>query len=189
MNNITCGDGWLTILGSVLTFSGTVFLGFISLWQNKKANDLNKRLVDIEDSRYSSDVILYRDDIQIEGKALRQIPLSNENDSDNSSEDNSTYESASKLLFFRIKNHGEAVLKKIEIKFPRGEVFSSHIVLAKDEVKSVKVEIPKNLGAGEKIDITFISSNNRITHGSFKITEKDTEFGIKYYHFYGLVKK
>lgn len=41
----------LSFYGSFLAFLGTVALGVLALWQNKKANDINKRLLEIEEVR------------------------------------------------------------------------------------------------------------------------------------------
>lgn len=44
------GDA-LTFYGSILAFIGTVLLGALALWQNKKANEINERLLNLENSR------------------------------------------------------------------------------------------------------------------------------------------
>lgn len=38
--------------GSFLAFIGTFVLGAIALWQNKKVNDINERLLEIEEAKY-----------------------------------------------------------------------------------------------------------------------------------------
>lgn len=49
--SLSVGDA-LGIYGSLLSFIGTVLLGYIAIWQNDKANRINKRLTDIEERRY-----------------------------------------------------------------------------------------------------------------------------------------
>lgn len=46
----------LTFWGSFLAFMGTVALGSLALWQNKKSNDINGRLSKIEDEKFKLDM-------------------------------------------------------------------------------------------------------------------------------------
>ena len=48
--NLTVGDA-LAYHGSFLAFIGTVLLGALALWQNEKANKINERLFNLENSR------------------------------------------------------------------------------------------------------------------------------------------
>jgi hypothetical protein len=48
--SLAVGDA-LTFYGSILAFIGTVLLGALALWQNKKANEINERLLNLENSR------------------------------------------------------------------------------------------------------------------------------------------
>ena len=43
---------WLSFLGAFLTFIGTMFLGTVALWQNKKANKISERILDLEEAQY-----------------------------------------------------------------------------------------------------------------------------------------
>jgi len=174
-------SNWLSFWGGYLAFYGAIFLGLVAVWQNEQAGIVNKRLLDIEEcsrnTRQSCNVILYKQHIQIQGQNSSPIPLSNEH---------TAFEASAKRLFFGIKNHGEAVLKRIEIIFPRDQVFLSHIVLAKGEAKNVKIKMPKDLKNDEEIIVHFISCNEVRTYGDFQIMGTHEAPTIRYYHFYGL---
>jgi len=45
-------DEVFSFYGSILAFLGTVALGALALWQNKKANDLSKRLIKLEEEKF-----------------------------------------------------------------------------------------------------------------------------------------
>jgi len=69
---ITAGDidknHWLTFWGGFLAFYGTVFLGLVAIWQNEKsskiaheANELSKKLVEIQKNRDINDKLIMVD--------------------------------------------------------------------------------------------------------------------------------
>lgn len=182
-------------------FVGTVALGALALWQNeqanletKKANDMsnrlvqlteqanamNKRLLDIENSRHSCNIILYRQGKQIQGQEQSTVNLSNECDA---------FDAATKELFFCIMNHGEAMLKEVKVIFPGGLFFSSAITLAKGEFRNVTMQIPMDLVFTEAITVLFSSCNGLVTYGDFLIEKERNDPKIKHYHFYGLKKE
>ena len=49
----------LNFYGSLLSFAGTVVLGALALWQNNKANDMNERLMKIENERFKLELQPY----------------------------------------------------------------------------------------------------------------------------------
>jgi len=179
LGNIDKGS-WLSFWGGFLAFYGTFFLGMVAIWQNKQADKQNKRLLDIEESRYnnrhSCNVVLKNctDDVKF-------IRLSNEK---------SNYKDTKRDVRLIIINHGDAMLKKIKIPFRDNQEFSSHIVLAKGESKNIITEIPRELNCQERIEVFFTSCNDIVTYGDFKISFiGDDQAEMKYYHFYGLQGK
>ena len=177
LNPICDADGgnWLSFWGGFFAFYGTFFLGLVAIWQNKQANEQSKRLLDIESSRHSCNVILESSDS--DSKCIR---LSNENDG---------YENTRDIRLC-IVNHGDAILKKIQISFPNGQIFFSHIILAKGESKNVIIRIPKDLNVQKRTEISFVSCNDVITCGNFDILLVGNDSAtMQHYHFYGLQKK
>jgi hypothetical protein len=167
---------WLSFWGGFLAFYGTFFLGMVAIWQNKQADEQNKRLLDIENSRNCCNVILKNSDSE-----SGFIRLSNEN---------GNYNNAKREMRFVVINHGDAMLKEVRLSFQDDQSFSSHIVLAKGENKNVIVEIPKDLDCQKRTRIYFISCNDIITYGDFNISFiGEDEAKMKYYHFYGLQGK
>jgi hypothetical protein len=120
----------------------------------EKSKDIDKPLK-IEDYKLSCNINLSDDFL----KKIKQ-PLQNENDN---------YEETDVRLYFRIENHGESMLKKIQIYFPDKFVFSKHITLGKDRYKDVCVKVPKDLDIAKKVKIDFISCHDSITYGEFVI--------------------
>lgn len=51
ITDFSAGD-MLGFWGSFLAFIGTFILGAIALWQNKKVNDINERLLEIEEAKF-----------------------------------------------------------------------------------------------------------------------------------------
>jgi hypothetical protein len=167
-------SNWLSFWGSFLAFYGTFFLGIVAIWQNKQAGEQNKRLLDIEYIRHSCNVIL-------EDTISEATRLPNENGTDNS---------AICDMRFMITNHGDAILKQIQISFLESQVFSSHMILAKGEKKNVIVRIPRNFDCEKRAQIFFISCNGITTYGSFDVSFIGDKLAqIKHYHFYGLQKE
>jgi len=159
--------------GGFLAFYGTFFLGMVAIWQNKQANEQNKRMLNIENSRHSCNIVLENSD-----STLKHIRLSNEKD---------VYDNQQRDMRFTIINHGDAILKNIKIIFPDGIIFFSHIILAKGDKKNVVIAIPKDLNCQEKTELFFTSCNNVITFGNVKILLIGENLAeIKHYHFYGL---
>jgi len=169
-------DSWLSFWGGFLAFYGTFFLGMVAIWQNKQADEQNRRLLDIENSRHSCNVILENSD-----SMSKHIRLSNETD---------VYNNVQCDISFNIINHGDAILNKVKLFFPDGQKFFSHLILAKGEKKNVIVKVPGGLDDKEKTEIFFISCNNVITYGDFNISFVGNDHAeMKHYHFYGLQKR
>jgi len=61
-------QNWLLFWGSFLSFVGTVFLGFVATTQNNWANDMNKRLLQLEEDRMIP-LLYIRKAQNIDGKA------------------------------------------------------------------------------------------------------------------------
>ncbi len=59
---------WLAFSGSYLSFLGTIALGALALWQNKKANDVNAKLAALQVATYSSFVDLIKSNQEIRSK-------------------------------------------------------------------------------------------------------------------------
>jgi hypothetical protein len=170
---------WLTFWGGFLAFYGTFFLGLVTIWQNKQFSEQNKQLLNIEVSRQSCNVVL-RNKNTNKDHDLSETPITLSNDDGNYVDD----KYAMRLV---IAHHGDAMLTKIKITFPDNKIFSSHTVLAKGETKYVEIKIPNGLDYKEKAKILFISCNNVVTYGDFKVTLIDMNRAkIGYYHFYGL---
>jgi hypothetical protein len=167
---------WLSFWGGFLAFYGTFFLGMVAIWQNKQSAEQNNRLLDIENSRHSCNVILKNSNSNSVSKCIL-------------SKEERDYKNAKRNMRLIIINHGDAMLKKIKIFFPDNQVFLSHIVLAKGEDINVIIEIPRDLNCEKKAKISFISCNDVVTHRDFNIFIKEHQAQIKYYHFYGLQKE
>lgn len=166
---------WFSLWGDFLTFYGTLILAGITVWQNKQSVDFSKCLLNIETCRQSCNIVL-----KVCDNTSKIIRLSN-NESDY------TYSSCDMTL--TVINHGDAILKKLKFTFHNNQAFSSHVVLAKGEQKSVIVRIPENLDYEKKVDVVFTSCNDITTHGDFKLSSVgESHAKIKYYHFYGLQK-
>lgn len=44
-------DKWIALIGAILSYVGTCFIGIIAMWQNKELNKVNERLLTIEERR------------------------------------------------------------------------------------------------------------------------------------------
>lgn len=192
---------WLSFWGSFLSFYGTFFLGLVAVWQNtnanaeikrtnamsvellrltEQANAINKRLADIEDYRHSCNVILYINSKDSAGNTSSTVLLHNE--------PIDRFDISEERLYFCIMNHGEAVLKRIEVFYSESSVFASYISLAKGEFKNVSIPMPAGETITDRIKTNFISCNESITHGDFVIDYSRIQPHIKEYHFYGCLK-
>jgi hypothetical protein len=171
-------DMLLSFWGGYLAFYGTFFLGMIAIWQNEQAVEQNKRLLRIEDSRQSCNVVLKSIDPD---STTESIVLPNEK---------CDYKKAIRNMRFSIINHGDAMLKEIKISLSDDTFFSSHVVLAKGESQNVFVEIPSDLDCKVKAKIYFVSCNNITTYGDFNILFIGNRYAkMEHYNFYGLQKE
>lgn len=71
-NQLWNHNDMLSFYGAVLSFSGTVALGMVSVWQTKKANEINDRLLKLE---MKSKRGYFIPDHQVEVKSInRKLP-------------------------------------------------------------------------------------------------------------------
>lgn len=170
----------LAFYGSFLSFVGTVVLGAVAIFQNKKANETNERLMELErEALYrenSADIIINNVNVNNNWGVIR---LSNELG------DYKEYNP----LYFCMENAGKAVLKKVTLIFNEKYPFESHIVIANGRNKFVKIQMPKDVKEGDYVKIIYESCYGIKTMGDFKIKANNGNFITKHYHYYGLLKE
>ncbi len=170
--SLTVGDA-LGFYGTVLSFIGTTALGVIAVWQNKRLQHLEE-VSQIKESSCS----IYIRKFDPDGPSLRRLS--------NDEEDEETDEQ----FVFCIQNYSDAFLTEIEMACSE-HIFCSKVTLAKGEAKNYYVLLPK--GWDEEtttIDFTFTSCYGIKTYGDVVLEVLDVyEIELKYYHFYGTIKK
>lgn len=70
--SLEVGDA-LGFYGSLLTFIGTLFLGLLALWQNKKANEINMNLLNITKESNEFEKLKYMSFILIEDVSISVV--------------------------------------------------------------------------------------------------------------------
>jgi hypothetical protein len=181
--------------------------------QNKQVSEHNESLINIEKNRLKCNVVLYSDYYQskLEPQPLceiyrRGIDTGDENvdsihdddsDNDEGKEGNNDKQKYKEYAGFCIKNHGEAILKEVNITFAEGVVRKYLIVLGKNEARYVKIGIPlgvefyDNTESERKVSdtmkIEFISHCNKVTKGIFHLwyNEGKKRYTIKNYSYLG----
>ena len=161
---------WTFILGLA-----TIFLAVVALLQNRKANNIAKQVIEIEESRMCSDVIV------LMPNSTSYTLLSNEHGKQ-------IHSNTSFVANF--KNHGVAFLQQIEIKFD-DYIFTSHLAIPNGEGRNVRIQLPSVLKENTKAQITFTSCYGKKTMGRFELYHRmksggpTLELGAKHYHYYG----
>jgi hypothetical protein len=184
--NIPAPNKWLEAVwspGDLITFVGTVVLGFVAIWENQELQRMNRQIINIEEQRYLEENSCT---IQIDNNKmdLHRTDLLNECNSFR----------GNNFLGFRIRNCGKAFLKKIEIQFESNK-FVSHVSIAGGEGKDVRLEIPDDFHFSKRnidVKILFFSSQNVVTYGEFQISHEkieDNTYKTKFYNFYGRQEK
>lgn len=167
--------------------------------QNLRLEEQNQRLVDLESDKHHCNIILYSEyhKDKLQDKPLARMYRRNvkdaKSDTDESFDDNDEHEMSKddqgnyeRYAEFCVKNHGDAVLKKIEIKFSKSQTSEYSVVLAKDEARYIRIGIPKGVDSTKGNDITsaefdveFTSCYNDITSGRFRLREIKVKDGNK----------
>lgn len=109
----------LDYYGTILSFAGTVVLGVIAVWQTQKANDLSKRMLDLEEIKYIPMVDLCQinkvpSDLP-NGTYQNALKVTPDGYNLAMAEDNSILYSDADVLVFEIKNVSDTYITSLEI--------------------------------------------------------------------------
>ncbi len=160
----------LDFYGTLLSFSSTIFLGVIAVYQNNK---LQKMEEDNQNLNKSCNIYISR---------------ATENPIKQLSNDFRNYKESLQRLEISLSNHSEAFLKNIELQFDDKIIFYSNLTLIKGKDKSFYIFMPDNFNVEDKIiKIIFTSCYETKTYADMQIISKNNKnFYPKYYHFYGV---
>ena len=168
--SLSVGDA-LSFYSSLIASMATIALGVIAVMQNTR---LQKLELDTAAKNNSCSIYVEK------SKSYQLISLSHDGED--------PYTASNIRIQLTITNSSEPFLKKISIQFA-DITFSSHITLAQNESKNVRIFLPEGFQANTLpvCKIIFTSCYDVNTYGDFQITIKDDphEAEIRYYHFYG----
>lgn len=198
---------YLAFLGTILSFISTTFLGIVSIWQSKKVNDTNKKMLSIQNQKFIP--ILQIDNILVDftenctedkGAIIRNPMAINNEISRSTHKKNYLINikhiknkngSLSKIvIFFSLKNISESIIRKIKIEnilinySEDGEKFTDHIF--KLEEKSNYIDDQLLIKDGEiRLSISFFSDNKTLikwfkNFNTFQIDMLIDIFGLQY---------
>ncbi len=166
------GEDVLQYFGAVLSFIGTLFLGYIAILQNNRITNIEEK---VYNRNSSSDIVIDNSE-----QLQKTLCLSNEN---NGSED------FSQEIEFNIANYGQAVLNSVKFIFVNGKVYESNLTLPQGQKVNVIIDIPKSSKQNDLVNVVFTSCYGVKTYGRFKLSSRQNKEYIKDYCYYGLDKE
>ncbi len=161
-------DGFLSYYGAILSALGTLALGFIAVYQNKKLTDLQEQ---VQSTTRSCNIYLTSPKDVSDWRTLKVLTNSLQSVTKNKD-----------YLVISLENFSDAFLKSIEITFPlkKSSIHSdttakhhSFITLVNRRTKYYSLQLPNNLQENGYTTIKFTSCYDVATYGDFRIQEFD----------------
>ncbi len=172
------GD-FLTYYGAVLSAIGTIALGFIAVYQNKKLTTLQEQ---VQSTTRSCNIYLTTPKAVSDLDSLKVLKNSNAQknskaQTNSNAQTNSDQSKASepRYLALDLENFSDPFLKSIEITFPVGSdtpsttTHHSFITLVKQRKKNYLLELPEDINKDGLVGIKFTSCYDVVTCGDFRI--------------------
>ncbi|MFI3169436.1 MAG: hypothetical protein R3Y06_05805 [Faecalibacterium sp.] len=157
-------EGFLSYYGAILSALGTIALGFIAVYQNKKLTRLQEQ---VQSTTQSCNIYLTTPKNNLDLDNIKELKNNNKTDA------------ASDLyLVLSLENFSDAFLKSIEITFPTQRadtssicyhVHTSFITLVKGRKKYYSLNLPAALKINGRFAIKFTSCYDVVTYGDFQI--------------------
>lgn len=181
--SLKVGDA-LGFYGSLLAFIGTLFLGILALWQNKKANEINMHLLDITKESIELEKQKYMSFILVEDVKLNVV--------DDIIRLTIKYKNSGEVPIYRIRliqNPQDICLQDRDGEYHR-YIYTSNIPMDKEENKIINIgesseittDIPKDTKYSKKgivylkteIESIYNSRRFELLLIEFQITDENT---------------
>ncbi len=161
-------EGFLSYYGAILSALGTLALGFIAVYQNKKLTRLQEQ---VQSTTQSCNIYLTTPKTNLDLDNIKELK---NNQAANAASNN--------YLVLSLENFSDAFLKSIEITFPTHQsaaspasyhLHTSYITLVKGRKKYYSLNLPTALKTDGRFAIKFTSCYGISTYGDFQIDAFD----------------
>lgn len=146
---------WASFIGAILGYIGTVLLGLLALWQNEKANSLNREMQKLQQANYVSMVSIRKLEVNVRSVKYPSYVNSNFPDlevinmkmdditSDDCFQIDTAFSNDSKYPIVEIAVHaGSLTNNNCELLYGIKDISKRAIYIAKNEVANIRFIIP-----------------------------------------------